>query len=129
MNNVVYLSTFFILVNKMHKKSKIYKKGSINKIETWSQLVIIEISTMKFTSKDIQTGGNMDGERVYYVSALHGDDRNDGLTEKTPFRTLKMVSRQKRRPGDKILLERGSVFEKRIPPYFWRRNKGSSCCN
>ncbi len=22
----------------MHKKSKIYKKGSINKIETWSQL-------------------------------------------------------------------------------------------
>lgn len=67
---------------------------------------------MKFTSKDIQTGGNMDGERVYYVSALHGDDRNDGLTEKTPFRTLKMVSRQKRRPGDKILLERGSVFER-----------------
>ena len=31
----------------------------------------------------------MDGRKIYYVSALRGDDSNDGLSEETPFRSLK----------------------------------------
>lgn len=53
----------------------------------------------------------MDRGRIFYVSSLHGDDRYDGRSEKTPFRSLRKINRQKREPGDVILLERGSVFE------------------
>lgn len=53
----------------------------------------------------------MDGRKIYYVSALRGDDSNDGLSEETPFRSLKKAAGQKREPGDMILLERGSVFQ------------------
>ena len=53
----------------------------------------------------------MDGRKIYYVSALRGDDNNDGLSEETPFRSLRKAAGQKREPGDMILLERGSVFQ------------------
>ena len=53
----------------------------------------------------------MDGRKIYYVSTLRGDDNNDGLSEETPFRSLRKVAGQKREPGDMILLERGSVFQ------------------
>lgn len=53
----------------------------------------------------------MDSKRTYYVSSLHGDDSNDGTSKDSPFRSLKKINRQKRGPGDRILLERGSVFD------------------
>ena len=46
----------------------------------------------------------MDGRKIYYVSTLRGDDNNDGLSEETPFRSLRKVAGQKREPGDMILL-------------------------
>ena len=48
--------------------------------------------------------------RCYYVSALRGDDANDG-TESQPLRSLYAVNRLKLQPGDQVFLERGSVFE------------------
>ncbi len=54
------------------------------------------------------TQGN--GGRCYYVSAMHGDDANDGSLE-FPLKSLYAVNRLKLQPGDRVLLERGSVFE------------------
>ena len=48
---------------------------------------------------------------TYYVSSVNGKDTNDGLTQETPFRTLHQVSEREPGAGDRILLERGSVFE------------------
>lgn len=48
--------------------------------------------------------------KAYYVSSLNGNDKNDGLSEKTPFLTLNKINSLKINPGDKILLEKGSVF-------------------
>ena len=48
--------------------------------------------------------------RCYYVSAIHGDDNNDG-TESHPLKSLYAVNRLNLQPGDQVLLERGSVFE------------------
>lgn len=53
----------------------------------------------------------MERGRRFYVSSVHGDDRNSGISESSPFRSLKMISRLKLMPGDMLLLERDSVFE------------------
>ena len=47
---------------------------------------------------------------TYYVSSLNGNDNNDGLSENTPFRTLDKINQTAINPGDKIFLEKGSVF-------------------
>lgn len=47
----------------------------------------------------------------YYVSSLNGNDSNDGLTPEAPFLTLEKINSLTINPGDKILLEMGSVFE------------------
>ena len=49
--------------------------------------------------------------RTYYVSSEKGNDQNDGKSELTPFATLEPLQKCELQPGDKILLERGSVFE------------------
>lgn len=49
--------------------------------------------------------------RTYYVSAKAGNDHNQGNSEREPFATLSAVNRLKLQPGDRVLLECGSVFE------------------
>ena len=48
--------------------------------------------------------------KTYYVSSLHGSADFDGLTPQTPFLHPAQVSALSLQPGDKVLLERGSVF-------------------
>ena len=47
---------------------------------------------------------------TYYASSLNGNDNNDGLTPQTASLTLDKVNSLKLNAGDRILLERGSVF-------------------
>lgn len=48
---------------------------------------------------------------TYYVSSIRGNDKNDGLTPETPFKTLQQIMERELGAGDRVLLERGSVFE------------------
>ena len=47
---------------------------------------------------------------TYYVSQRTGSDENDGRTCSTAFASLSAVNRRHLQPGDRVLLERGSVF-------------------
>lgn len=47
----------------------------------------------------------------YFVSSINGNDSNDGKTSETAFLTLDRINSLELNPGDKILLEMGSVFE------------------
>ena len=47
---------------------------------------------------------------TYYVSAAKGDDQNSGTARDVPFRTLNRINGIRLLPGDRVLLERGSVF-------------------
>ena len=47
---------------------------------------------------------------TYYVSTLHGKDTNNGTSESTPFYSLQKINDLTLQPGDKVLLECGSVF-------------------
>ena len=44
--------------------------------------------------------------KTYYVSSIRGNDKNDGLTQETPFRTLHQIRGRELGAGDRILLER-----------------------
>ncbi len=46
---------------------------------------------------------------IYYLSAQKGNDKNDGSAQH-PFATLFAVNRLPLKPGEQVLLERGSVF-------------------
>ena len=47
---------------------------------------------------------------TYYVSSSKGDDSNDGTSESKPFKTLEKINKLTLKPGDQVLLEKGSVF-------------------
>ena len=47
---------------------------------------------------------------TYYVSTLDGKDSNNGTSEDSAFYSLQKISELTLQPGDRILLERGSVF-------------------
>ena len=49
--------------------------------------------------------------RTYYVSQIDGNDTNDGLSKSSAFATLFAINRLTLKPGDRVLLARGSVFE------------------
>ncbi len=49
--------------------------------------------------------------KTYYVSSLKGNDQNDGVTMATAFSSLTKVNCINLNPGDRVLLERGSIFE------------------
>ena len=60
---------------------------------------------------------------TYYVSSLHGAEGNDGLSENAPFASLLEINEITLGPGDRVLLERGSVF---VDEYLWVQGSGSA---
>lgn len=48
--------------------------------------------------------------KTYYVSSKRGNDSNDGLNCETAFASLFAINHSSLKPGDRVLLERGSVF-------------------
>ena len=48
---------------------------------------------------------------TYYVSTISGKDTNDGKSQQSPFYSLQKIGRLDLKPGDKVLLECGSVFK------------------
>lgn len=75
----------------------------------------IKNSESLITPESIEAAGG----KCYYVSSLHGDDKNDGLSPETPFRTVSALYKyypstnfymSKARIGDGVFFERGSEF-------------------
>lgn len=64
-------------------------------------------------SEDMKTISNIEEAHVpvtYYCSAVCGNDTNDGLSPEQPFQSLQALVARSFGPGDRLLLERGSVF-------------------
>ena len=60
---------------------------------------------------------------TYYVSSLHGAEGNNGTSESTPFASLLKINEITLQPGDRVLLERGSVF---VDEYLHIQGSGSA---
>ncbi|NKM85214.1 right-handed parallel beta-helix repeat-containing protein [Rhizobium laguerreae] len=51
---------------------------------------------------------------VYYVNSASGSDRNSGTGQNSAFATLSKVESLKLKPGDSVLLAKGSVFNEQF---------------
>ena len=60
---------------------------------------------------------------TYYVSSLHGADGNSGTSQSSPFASLLEINKITLQPGDRVLLERGSVF---VDEYLHVQGSGSA---
>ena len=60
--------------------------------------------------------------KTYYVSSINGDDCKNGETPETAFGSLDRINNLELNPGDRVLLERGSVFENQ---YLHIKGKGT----
>ena len=60
---------------------------------------------------------------TYYVSSANGAEGNNGTSESTPFASLLEINEITLGPGDRVLLERGSVF---VDEYLHIRGSGSA---
>ncbi|MCS7253753.1 MAG: right-handed parallel beta-helix repeat-containing protein [Armatimonadetes bacterium] len=54
--------------------------------------------------------------RIFYVSSSLGDDRNDGLSPKSPWRSLEKVNAVQLLSGDCVLFKRGDVWRGQLIP-------------
>lgn len=53
---------------------------------------------------------------IYYVDSMMGNDINDGMSEKTAWKSLKRLNESEFKPGTKILFKRGSVWNGQFRP-------------
>ncbi len=53
---------------------------------------------------------------TYYVSSASGSDSNDGLSPKSPWRTLDRVNSAILKPGDRVLFRRGDLWRGQLRP-------------
>ena len=60
---------------------------------------------------------------TYYVSSINGAEGNNGTSASTPFGSLLKINEITLQPGDRVLLERGSVF---VDEYLWVKGSGSA---
>ncbi|MBQ7230389.1 MAG: S-layer homology domain-containing protein, partial [Oscillospiraceae bacterium] len=60
---------------------------------------------------------------TYYVSSIHGAEGNSGTSESAPFKSLLKINEITLQPGDRVLLERGSVF---VDEYLHVKGSGSA---
>ena len=74
-------------------------------------LVLTAFSSLFSVSAVEGETDNNDVGTTYYVSTLTGKDTNNGTSEDTPFYSLSKINEITLQPGDKVLLERGSVFD------------------
>lgn len=73
-------------------------------------LSLAMVLTSIVTVQPVSAADNAASGTTYYVSSIHGSDRNDGLSESKPFYSLDKINDITLQPGDKVLLEAGSVF-------------------
>ena len=80
-------------------------------------LSVLTVAGMIFQAPAVHAAGAEEGRAgeqavgtTYYVSSLKGNDANSGTEENTPFKSLDKINEITLKPGDRVLLEKGSVF-------------------
>ncbi len=83
------------------KANRIIKLATVTAL-VFSNIVPVNVLSTTVKAEDLGT--------TYYVSTLDGKDSNSGKSEKDAFYSLQKINELDLKPGDKILLEKGSVF-------------------
>ncbi len=59
---------------------------------------------------------------IYYLDSQYGNDKNDGLSRQTAFRSLEKINELTLTGGDKVLIKAGTVYEGSLHP---KRQRGN----
>ncbi len=108
------------LKNYEHYSTVNYQELTDELDEKYDKLLADRIKEIKnsesaVTPEDIKAAGG----KCYFISSINGDDRNDGLSEKTPWKTFANLYEIKAggrvikylpEPGSGVFFERGSEF-------------------
>ena len=84
--------------------------------------VMIFSCTPLFRADAVEVAPNASGT-TYYVSSSKGAEGNSGTSEGAPFKSLLKINEITLQPGDRVLLERGSVF---VDEYLHVKGSGSA---
>ena len=76
----------------------------------WIPAGIALAAAMLFNTLAVQAQSTPQAGTTYYISSLNGDNSNSGTSQNAAWETLDKVQGLQLQPGDRILLERGSVF-------------------
>ena len=88
--------------------------GAIEQESTSQRIKTIDRLAEKMKRKVLNSKSEVSPEgTIYYVSA-DGDDNNDGLSPKTPIRTLDRMNSLELQPTDGVMFRRGDVWRGRI---------------
>lgn len=88
--------------------------GAIEQESTSQRIKTIDRLAEKMKRKVLNSKSEVSPEgTIYYVSA-DGDDNNDGLSPKTPIRTLDRMNSLELQPSDGVMFRRGDVWRGRI---------------
>lgn len=92
---------------KMEERRIIMRKRVVTLMTMVAMLCSAVAPGMEISAAQAKAGA---AGTTYYVSTLHGKDTNSGTSEDAPFYSLQKINHLDLGPGDKILLECGSVF-------------------
>jgi hypothetical protein len=95
-----------------------YKKDMVmvTMLMAWVGMVLFSLSHFK----RIQQAGNSllpVNAISYYIDANKGNDENNGLSSKSPWKSLKKLNSKHFQPGDKILFKVGGLWTGQFAPH------------
>ncbi|AIY85170.1 F5/8 type C domain protein [Clostridium baratii str. Sullivan] len=102
------------------KKKKIFRMRILSFILATTMIIINIQSIGAIASENSNKSSSFKGTvnkyekgvgTAYYVDSINGDDNNEGISEGKPFKSLKKVNEIYLKPGDSILLKKGSIFD------------------
>ncbi|MBQ2945639.1 MAG: hypothetical protein IJD95_03635 [Clostridia bacterium] len=79
-------------------------------------LSVILASILTFTVMGglIMTLSSCASGTTYYISSSEGNDENKGTSAKSPWKSFANINAMRLKPGDKVLLKRGDVWNERM---------------
>ncbi len=98
-------------VKALYEQSSDLSPDAISRASDTIALAVRENILSTPNTRDIYDFGLLGIEKIYYVSEKNGSDTNNGLSEKTPFKTLSMLrGKIQRNKNVAVLFERGGVY-------------------
>lgn len=98
-------------VKALYEQSSVLSPDAISRASDSIALAVRKNILSTPNTRDIYDFGQLGIEKIYYVSEKNGSDLNDGLSEKTPFKTPAMLrGRIQKNKNVAVLFERGGVY-------------------
>jgi len=67
-------------------------------------------------AQTFQKNNYLQTQNSFYIDAVNGKDKNNGISQKTPWKTLNKVNNHTFTPGDKLFFKAGGIYPGQLKP-------------